>query len=253
VVTRVVILQPTLPRSEPPGRSRSRWNAPSGPVAILRISSEVSEQPHGNLRVLNHSLRVASLGHVAVGMLVGRTLPPGSDRRTAGTMAVCAGLALLPDLDYLGVMMGLVDSGPCGHRGATHSLIVPLLVASLAAAISPRFNLPRWRTAVLCGLAVASHALLDAMTVGSRGVPLLWPFTFARFEMPWRPIPNAPCGLHYLSAQGLRVATIELFQFFPVLLLALWPRSRRTSTASPSPPEARIRMVGSGRMTHPAA
>ncbi len=186
-------------------------------------------------------------------MLISRAVPPRPDRRIAGTMAVFSGLALLPDLDYLGVMMGLVDSGPCGHRGATHSLIVPLLVASLAAAISPRFNLPRWRTAVLCGLAVASHAFLDAMTVGSRGVPLLWPLTFARFEMPWRPIPNAPCGLHYLSAQGLRVATIELFQFFPVLLLALWPRNRPTPTATSRPPESRIRTVGSRPMTHPAA
>lgn len=138
-------------------------------------------------------------------------------------MVLFSGLALLPDLDYLGVMMGVPDAGPCGHRGATHSLIPPLVVAAIGAVVAARLALPRWRTAVLCGLAVGSHALLDAMTVGSRGVPLLWPLSFTRFEMPWRPIPNAPCGLDYLSREGLRVAVIELFQFLPLVLLALRP------------------------------
>lgn len=138
-------------------------------------------------------------------------------------MAVFSGLSLLPDVDYLGVMLGMPDSGPCGHRGATHSLILPLLTALVAAVVAGRLNLPRARTALLCGLVVASHSLLDAMTVTSRGVPLLWPFTFARFEMSWRPIPNAPCGLDYLSREGLRVAAIECVQFMPLLLLALRP------------------------------
>jgi len=137
-------------------------------------------------------------------------------------MAVFAGLALLPDLDYLGVMMGVANSGPCGHRGATHSLVLPVLGALAAFGLAPWLKLPRWRAAAFCGLVVVSHALLDSMTTGSRGVPLLWPLSFARFEMPWRPIPNAPCGLSYLSREGLRVASIELIQFFPVWALAVW-------------------------------
>jgi hypothetical protein len=65
--------------------------------------------------------------------------------------------------------------------------------------------------------------VFDAMTAGGRGIPLLWPVSFHRFEIPWQPIPDAPCGLAYLSLAGLRVASIEFFQFLPVLLLALRP------------------------------
>jgi inner membrane protein len=138
-------------------------------------------------------------------------------------MLLCSGLALLPDLDYLGVMLGVPNTGPCGHRGATHALVLPLLVALAAASVRPREKLSRWRRGIICGLVVASHPFLDALTGDSRGVPLLWPVTFARFEMPWRPIPNAPCGLEFLSLEGLRVASIELLLFLPVLMLALWP------------------------------
>lgn len=169
-------------------------------------------------------------------MLAGRMLSPVGEAHVLKPMLLFSGLALLPDLDYVGVMLGVADAGPCGHRGATHSLVPPLLLALLAAAIAPRLHLPRWRTAVLVGMTVGSHALLDAMTESSRGVPLLWPLNFTRFEMPWRPIPNAPCGLAYLSLTGLRVASIEIIQFLPVLLLAVWPRETwKVSTAKAAP------------------
>src|SRR5450432_213926 len=110
-------------------------------------------------------------------MWAGRRFGHGrGDRwRTGTAMAVFAGLALLPDLDYLGVMMGVANSGPCGHRGATHSLVLPVLGALAAFGLAPWLKLPRWRAAAFCGLVVVSHALLDSMTTGSRGVPLLWP------------------------------------------------------------------------------
>lgn len=153
----------------------------------------------------------------------GERLGPSDRWRTVGAMLAFSGLALLPDLDYLGVMMGVPNSGPCGHRGASHSLVPVIAAALLAAAVAPRFRIARWQLALLAGAVVGSHALLDAMTVTSRGVPLFWPITFTRFEMPWRPIPNAPCGLEYVSREGLRVAVIEFFQFLPLLILALRP------------------------------
>ena len=156
-------------------------------------------------------------------MLAGRSIAEHSRSRAVGPMLLCSGLALLPDLDYVGVMMGVPNSGPCGHRGATHSLMLPLLVAAVAASLRPRENLSRLRLSVICALVVASHPLLDALTGDSRGVPLLWPLSFVRFAMPWRPIPNAPCGLEFISLTGLRVASIELLMFLPLLMLALWP------------------------------
>jgi len=175
---------------------------------------------------------MASLGHLAIGMCAGRAFVNDA-REThqasvnpAPIMAVFAGLALLPDLDYVAVSFGLPDEGPFGHRGAAHSLMLPLLAAGVALSVARRLRLPAWRLGVIVGLVVASHAVLDAMTGGgSRGVPLLWPFCFHRFEAPWRPIPNAPCGLAYVSRTGLVVAATELIQFSPFLLYALRPRA----------------------------
>jgi len=106
----------------------------------------------------------------------------------------------------------------------------------LAAATAPRLQLPRWRFSAISGLVVASHLVLDAMTFGSRGVPALWPLSFARFQLPWRPIPNAPCGLEYLSAAGLRVASIELLMFLPLLVVALWPSRPHKQRDDPDGP-----------------
>ena len=164
--------------------------------------------------------------------------------RPLPTMAFFAGLALLPDLDYLGVSLGLPDQGPLGHRGAAHSLALPILAAVVAFWMGRRLRLPAGRLALTVALVVASHALLDAMTGGgSRGMPLFWPVSFQRFEMPWRPIPNAPCGLAYVSRTGLVVAATELVQFSPFLLYALGPRfqarpaGKRTASKPAAPLE----------------
>jgi inner membrane protein len=141
-------------------------------------------------------------------------------------MVVLGATSLLPDLDYFGVALGIRDFGPCGHRGATHALFPVLVVALVAARLAPRFGLPRLKTALLTAAVLASHGLLDAMTMSGRGVPALWPFSFQRFTMPWRPIPDSPCGLAYLSHAGLRVAAIEALQFLPLLAWAFRPAAR---------------------------
>lgn len=168
-------------------------------------------------------------------------------------MAIFSGLAILPDADYLLVALGAPNEGPIGHRGAAHSLALVLLVAGVALTVAGRARLPAWRLALTAALAVASHAVLDAMTGGgSRGIPLLWPFSFYRFEAPWRPIPNAPCGLAYISRAGLAVAVTELIQFSPLLLYALgpsrWhrnhtlarPKSSPETPDRPRPPGSRV-------------
>jgi inner membrane protein len=166
-------------------------------------------------------------------MLVGRLYKTDSVSQAALPMAVFSGLAILPDLDYLGVMLGVPDTGPCGHRGASHSLVAPLLVALATAAAAPLLKVPRWRASICAGLVVASHSLLDAFTVSGRGLPLLWPLTFHRFGFPWRFIPNAPCGLEFISMAGLRAASIELLMFFPAVAFALRPGAPRRLRALP--------------------
>lgn len=72
-------------------------------------------------------------------------------------------------------------------------------------------------------LATASHALLDAMTTGGKGVAFFSPFDNARYFLPWRPIQVSPIGVEkFFSNRGLRVLESELlWVFLPSLVLIL--------------------------------
>jgi inner membrane protein len=74
---------------------------------------------------------------------------------------------------------------------------------------------------------LVSHPLLDMMTNGGLGCALNWPFESRRHFAPWRPIPVAPIGQAFFSKRGLRVALIELLQFSPLFVYAVWPRRAR--------------------------
>lgn len=184
---------------------------------------------------------MASFGHVAVGMLTGRL--HGGRRREGGdggkpegdpsgprrpcswvTLILFAGLALLPDADVALVALGACDAGACGHRGASHSLPVAIAIGLIAGLLARWLRWPVVRTVLATTVAVSSHALLDAFGAGGRGLPLLWPFSDARFISPIRIFPDAPRGLALLSWAGVANLAIEFAVFFPVTIVALWPR-----------------------------
>jgi inner membrane protein len=181
---------------------------------------------------------MASFGHVAVGMLTGRLHGGGSQRGARGpepgggrrracswpTMVMFAGLALLPDADVLLVALGACDDGACGHRGASHSLSFAMAVGLLAGVLARRWGWPALRTAGAAAIAVASHAVLDLLGEGGRGLPLFWPFSDERFTSPIRIFPDAPRGLALLSRPGVINVAIEFAVFLPLMLYALWPR-----------------------------
>jgi inner membrane protein len=136
-------------------------------------------------------------------------------------------LSMLPDVDVVGMALGVPYGAPWGHRGATHSLAMAVLIgAASSLAIRPARR-PVIVTALLAVAVVASHGLLDAMTDGGRGVALLWPFSTRRIFLPWRPIPVAPIGVGILSREGLEVLLWEALVFLPLLAYALWPRASR--------------------------
>jgi inner membrane protein len=170
---------------------------------------------------------MASLGHVAVGIAAAR----GYARRRPpwSSIAGWSVLSLLPDADVIGFAFGIAYADPWGHRGATHSLTVALLVGSAVGLVAHRFGRPLGRTALIASLVLASHGLLDTMTDGGLGCALLWPFDQTRYFAPWRPIPVAPIGLDFLSPAGFVIALTELVLFGPLLVYAL----RRPRTASP--------------------
>ena len=168
---------------------------------------------------------MASVGHLAVGMLVGRVYAghaPGQRR-----MAVAAGgaLALLPDADVFGVALGLADQGFWGHRGYSHTLAFAGLVALAAFALLRRRVPDPGFAAVLAFVAVASHCVLDAMTYDSRGIAFFWPMVEQRVSLPLQIIPPAPHGLAYLSWRGVEATAVELVYFFPIIAAALARRS----------------------------
>lgn len=184
---------------------------------------------------------MASFGHVAVGLLTARLhggkgdgagggseapKPEGARPRRPSwaTLIVFAGLALLPDADVLLVTLGACDRGVCGHRGASHSLPMAIAIGFLCGLLARRLKWPVMRTTIATTIAVGSHALLDVLGAGGRGLPLLWPFSEHRFHSPVRIFPDAPRGLALLSWPGLVNVGIEFAVFLPVMLYALWPR-----------------------------
>jgi inner membrane protein len=167
---------------------------------------------------------MAALGHIAVGVAAGRlaTGTPGWKPALA-----FSALSLLPDLDVIAFRFGIPYAAPLGHRGATHSFAFAALVGLLAWVL-----FKHRRLALLAGLVVASHPLLDALTDGGLGVALLWPLEGARYFAPWRPLPVAPIGLGMLSPRGLFVVATEAIAFAPLWFYAWWPR-RRSAPAVP--------------------
>ena len=142
-------------------------------------------------------------------------------------MALWSSLALLPDIDVVGFLRGVPYGAPWGHRGATHSLTFAAAGAVLAALGARWRGRPFARTLAFAAIVLASHGLLDTMTDGGLGAALLWPFTLTRYFASWRPITVAPIGADFFTPYGVAVAASEAVLFAPLLLFALWPKTRR--------------------------
>ena len=129
------------------------------------------------------------LGGVAAAWLVdllpgrrdGRTLPTGArwfNRAGNGLTAVCAALAVSPDLDLLFQT----------HRTVTHSVAAVFAVGLVAAAVAANAGRPIARVAAICAAAYGSHLLLDLMAADRflpRGLQALWPFSETWFIVEW--------------------------------------------------------------------
>ncbi len=97
------------------------------------------------------------------------------DRQPSSTrlVATCALLATVADVDLL---------LPRYHRSVTHSAVAVVLVLIIAAVVTGRVK--RWRIALVCAVAYASHPLLDwlgADTLPPFGIQFFWPFVHQFF------------------------------------------------------------------------
>ena len=175
---------------------------------------------------------MASLGHLAVGLVAARKGPtqPTSTGPSWGAIAFWSTLSFLPDFDVVGFAFGVQYADAWGHRGATHSFVFALALGCVVGLLAPRFGRPALRTGVIASLVLMSHALFDIFTDGGLGCALLWPFDLTRYFAPWTPIPVSPIGLGYLSVYGMFVAVAELIIFAPLFWLGT--SSRRPSVIS---------------------
>ena len=174
--------------------------------------------------------------HAVVGATV---VACGLPRPRAVLVALGAVLAVVPDLDVVGLAFGWGLDHPLGHRGLSHSLSVAIGLAGIAAAlVRLRPAERRWRIWLVLALAAASHGLLDALTNGGRGVAFFAPFVDTRWHFPVRPIEVSPIGVWtFVSRRGLEVLTNEVvWLWIPSLaaLAATWAWRRLSDPRTPS-------------------
>jgi len=147
---------------------------------------------------------------------------PGPPARFWVAGAACA---MVPDLDIVGLWLGVPWGHVLGHRGITHSLAFAAALAALVAWALSRdrgWDGRRDRLWAYLFVATASHGLLDAMNDAALGVAFFAPFDARRYFLPWRPIPVAPFALRFFSARGWRVFQAELLMIWlPAAVLAL--------------------------------
>jgi len=161
----------------------------------------------------------SAFAHAAVGASLATALPRTS--RPVWLPVVLAVVAAAPDLDVIGLRLGIPYGHALGHRGLTHS--IPF--AALAGLVS----LPLWRrarieraglAATLTLLAVASHGLLDTFTDAGLGVGLFVPVSDARYFASFRPLMTSPLSVRaFLSSSGFAILANELRWVGPVALI----------------------------------
>ncbi|MEM7412117.1 MAG: metal-dependent hydrolase [Myxococcota bacterium] len=150
----------------------------------------------------------SAFAHAAIGGALSTWGPRGGPRWLPWCLPA---LSAAPDLDVIGFWWGIPYGHPLGHRGLTHSLPFAAAVAGAIYALL-RGRPFAGRIAVLCGLAVASHGLLDTFTNAGLGVGLWIPFDAARHFAEWRPISTSPLSVRaFFSTTGLAIVTNEAF------------------------------------------
>lgn len=161
------------------------------------------------------SLTQAVLGAGVGAAVLGRRLGP---RRAA---VAGAALGTLPDLDVLVPAAGPIEAF-VGHRGPTHSLIVQAVATPLLGELLMRL-LHELRDARLLAyvgvyLCLATHAMLDAMTV--YGTRLFWP------------IRDGPVGVGSIFIIDPLYTLPLLVAFVWALFLGRWTQRYRRALAA---------------------
>lgn len=161
------------------------------------------------------------ISHLAVPLTL--TVALGPDIMPPGLMALALAYAVLPDIDALGLWLGIPYQHPYGHRGFTHSLSFSVALAGVGALLAPWLGAEASTAFGVLLVSAASHGLLDALTNGGLGIAFFSPFSPRRYFLPWRVIEVSPLRpAELFSQRGLRILGSEMrWVWGPCLVLAL--------------------------------
>jgi inner membrane protein len=157
------------------------------------------------------------IGHVLAGAAVAYAGDAIDRRRSPiGLVATCALLAAAADLDLL---------LPGYHRSFTHSFTAVAFIFIVAAVVTgevnTRHHIGRWRVALVCACAYATHLLLDwlgADALPPFGIQVFWPFD-TRFFM---------SGLHVFAETERRHPFSG-----PTIVQNLWAGAQEVAIVAP--------------------
>jgi len=134
---------------------------------------------------------------------------------------LAAFFSVLPDFDVIAFKFGIPYESQWGHRGFTHSLVFAACLAAITMPFYKQLKSHPLAIFLVCFVACASHAFLDAMTNGGLGVALFWPFSHERIFFQFRPIQVSPLSVaSFFTERGWKIISSELiWVFVPGLII----------------------------------
>jgi len=193
------------------------------------------------------------LAHSLAGVAVFKGLDADGTARAWKRLLLAVVIANVADLDLIpGILAG--EPNRYHHVGFSHSALFALAAAVLVGALAVAAG-KRWPvlgrhtsafagTALLVGLLLLSHVVLDALNDDLRpppGVPMWWPLSPAYVQIyPWfvavAKLPGAGTALDFvasvLTVHNLYAMLWEFLTMAPLVVLVGWWRARRTHKGS---------------------
>lgn len=158
----------------------------------------------------------SAFGHGILAYTIKKIAAPKAALKVTLLAIICS---ILPDADVIAFRFGIPYEHMFGHRGFTHSIFFSVVFGLLVAWIFHKSS--RMKYAIIYILCTLSHAFLDALTTGGRGVAILAPFSEERFFLPWRFIKVSPMSIkRFISEWGIEVLKSEfVYIWIPCLIV----------------------------------
>jgi inner membrane protein len=155
----------------------------------------------------------SAFGHALSAIAIGKTR--SKKESVLKFFFLCCFCAVIPDADVLTFQFGIPYNHFLGHRGFFHSFFFSAWLAIIIVLIFYRKVKLYERKGMLLllffFLCASSHAVLDMMTDGGRGVAIFAPFNNNRYFFPLRPIKVSPLSIgKFFSSYGWEVIKSEM-------------------------------------------